>query len=145
MEYQSGITQSINEEQLLHDALARWSGISVVDHFQVRDALDQRGTASLTSTEAVKLSTELGAGRLVRSEVSGFETRFGSTRRYTTYRPAESSSAEETIRLPNSLAGADSMFTLLAERLLLREGSPWNEHGSFRLVVASSQAGLRPR
>ena len=31
------------EEQLLHDALTRWSGIAVVDPFQVRDALVHEG------------------------------------------------------------------------------------------------------
>ena len=36
------------------------------------------------------------------------------------------------------------MFTLLAERLLLREGSPWNEHGSFgSLSLPARQAYAR--
>jgi TolB-like protein len=130
MEYQSGITQSINEEQLLHDALTRWTGISVVDHFQVRDALDRHGTAFLTSPEAVKLSRELGAGRLVRGEVS----RVGDSLRVhaTLYDAAAGGKqlSDGTIKLSPSLGGADSLFTLLGRRLLLRTGQE-NDSGSF--------------
>jgi len=130
MEYQSGITQSINEEQLLHDGLARWGGISVVDHFQVRDALERHGSGPLTSQAALTIAKELGAGRFVRGEVSkvGDSLRIHATL-YDV--PAGGKTLSEgTIKLDPSLTGADSSFTSLARRLLLRGSSSESEAGS---------------
>ncbi|HEY7026327.1 MAG TPA: protein kinase [Gemmatimonadales bacterium] len=122
MEYQSGISQLINEEQLLHDALARWSGLSVVDHFQVRDALDQHGPGPLTSEAAVDLARRVGAGRLVRGEVSKVGD---SLRVHATLYDVPSGGKqlrEGTIKLAPSLSGADSQFTVLSELLLFGRG-----------------------
>ncbi|HSE65464.1 MAG TPA: serine/threonine-protein kinase, partial [Gemmatimonadales bacterium] len=131
MEYQSGITQAINEEQLLHDALARWRGLSVADHFQVRDALERRGAAPLTSAAAVTLARELGAGRFVRGEVS----RVGdSLRVHATLYDTPSGGdqlGDATIKLATSLTGAESLFTVLANRLLLRGTASSEGPGTF--------------
>ena len=141
MEYQSGITQSINEEQLLHDALARWSGLSVVDHFQVRDALERHGPGPLTSQAALAIARELGAGRFVRGEVSmvGDSLRVHATL-YDV--PAGGKQLSDgTIKIESSLAGADALFTSLGRRLLLRGASSENERDySGSLSLPARQA-----
>src|ERR1044071_5908278 len=45
-------------EQLVHDALARWDGLHVVDRFQVNDALARRGHP-LTGREAMEAARDL--------------------------------------------------------------------------------------
>jgi serine/threonine protein kinase len=57
------VSPNLNETHLLRDAITRWRGISVVDGFQVRDALARRGGAPITSRAARTMAMELGAGR----------------------------------------------------------------------------------
>ena len=58
------------DDDLMHDALARWRGLHVVDEFQVADALRRTGTIESTAS-AEKLARTLGAGRYVRGRLTG--------------------------------------------------------------------------
>ena len=124
-EYQ-GVTERLDEEELLHDALSRWTGLSLADHFQVGDALARLRTSRLTNEEAATVAAELGAGRYIRGEVS----RIGagdSLRVHATLYDVPSGGtqlSDRTFRLGPGQAGADSLFTSLADELLLRGTSP---------------------
>ena len=105
------------DDDLLHDALARWRGIVVVDRFQVADAIKQRGDVR-TSTEAARLATSLGAGRYVRG---GIMRRGDGLRVYAALfdvgRPqALHQASSELPRDPSAAAGA---YARIADSLLV--------------------------
>ncbi|HSG46251.1 MAG TPA: BTAD domain-containing putative transcriptional regulator, partial [Longimicrobiales bacterium] len=58
-----------NPTQLIHDAVAGWSGITVVDHFRVREAVEQEPSAVLSLTDARRMAAGLGAGRFLFGDV----------------------------------------------------------------------------
>lgn len=68
VERDSGLV-SFNEDQLLQDAMLKWSGISVVDRSRLLEALP-RSRARLTSTDAQAVAKRVGAGRYIVSQVS---------------------------------------------------------------------------
>ena len=110
-------------EQFMQDAFARWEGISVVDRFQVNDAMSRRDTAHLTSEDAGLVATEVGAGRFVRGEASQIGD---SLRIYAGLYDATRNNrlvVDRTVRLKASLAMADSAFATLADGLLFPSGS----------------------
>ncbi len=123
-EHDSSVTALLSENQLLHDALTRWSGIAVVDPFQVRDALVRRGGGTLSSRDARRVARELGAGRYVRGDVS----RLGDSIRVHAglYESGARGALlhEGAFRLGPGLAGAESLFTALADSLLFRGAGP---------------------
>jgi DNA-binding SARP family transcriptional activator len=104
----------------LEDALAQWSGISVVPAFQVGEAVARR-EAPLSLRDAREIAVALRAGRFT----SGFATRVGDSIRVqvglfdtgTGERLAVSS-----LKLPLDVTGAPTAFNALAERLLFRRG-----------------------
>jgi hypothetical protein len=113
----------LDEAERLRDALLRWDGITLVDGFQVRDALAQRGTGALPATpsEARRIAARLGAGRFVLTEVSRFgdsarlrAVLFDATR---TGAPL----AEASLRTAGEDAGSDSAWARLGDRLLFGE------------------------
>src|SRR5574341_669935 len=113
-----------NEEQLLQDALGRWTGTSVVDPFQVKDAIVQRGSRPLRPRDAWDVAAKLGAGRYVRGEVSriGDSIRvyvglYDAMRRGTLLR-------DTTARLGSGFAGAAREFAALGDRLLFGDEGP---------------------
>jgi hypothetical protein len=122
-EYQPG-TPSLNEEQLLHDALSRWSGLTVVDHFQLRDAMERKAAGPATMADAMDLARFLNAGRFVRGEVS----RGGDSLRVRAALYDASAGGRQLsdvhIKVPSTLAGVDSLFQNLANQLLLRKDAP---------------------
>jgi hypothetical protein len=66
------------EEELLRDALRRWSGITIVDPFQARAVIARElGTGVMSPAIASAIATKLGAGRYVLREsmVRGDSTR----------------------------------------------------------------------
>jgi len=67
--YQQGIAAS-NEDQSLRDALNRWTGITVVDPFQVRDAVGGPAGEDLSARQALDVARRVKASRYVRAEVS---------------------------------------------------------------------------
>jgi tRNA A-37 threonylcarbamoyl transferase component Bud32 len=114
-EREAGITSS-NEEQLLHDALGRWSGITVVDPFQVRDAIVQVGETA-TTRAAERVAERLKAGRYVRGEVSRAGDSF---RVYGGVYDATSGALihDGAVKVSPDLRKADSTFDTLAEKML---------------------------
>ncbi len=113
-----------NEDQLLYDALTRWTGISVVDQFQANDAIGRHRSGPLTRGDALRTAQELGAGRFIRSEVS----RVGDSIRVhsSVYDASRSGSLvqESTIKLPRGRAQPDSAFAVLGDGLLFRTTGP---------------------
>ena len=121
MEASNELSGSNALEQLLRDALTRWQGIDVADPFQVHDALAQLGDRRLSTREARRVASQLGAGRFIRSEVSvvGESLRV----RAAVFDAAGGGQlAERVERVPADLSGADSAMAILADHLLLREG-----------------------
>jgi serine/threonine protein kinase len=118
-EHEPETPRAVNEVQLLHDAMARWTGISVVDPFQVRDALGEDTLGPATQQEASRLSRRLGAGRYIRGSVS----RLGDSLRVevSLYNVGDGHAlAGDAVRFSPNLSGADSVFALMADRLLFR-------------------------
>ena len=142
-EYEPGIESRFNEDQMLLDAMARWDGITVIDAFQLRGALGRTATDSLgrDAVAARTAAARLDAGRVIRGEV----TRSPDGYRINALLVETASGAvleRASTRLPHSLAGADSSFRMLAERLLLREaGTPLPEEaGTATRSVPARQA-----
>ena len=114
---------SLNEGELLQDALTRWSGISIVDPFQVRDALARRAGPVRSGADAREVALGLGAGRYLRGAVSRvgdsirvyvalFETSGGALLR------------DDAVRLPPSGSHPEAAFEALSDRLLFGSAGP---------------------
>jgi serine/threonine-protein kinase len=122
-ERQQGAGEDLQEVQLLHDALSRWSGLSVADPFQVSYAIGEIRNGVLTPDVAARVARGQGAGRFFWGEVSpagdSLRVRAG------VYDAIEAALiADQAIRLPHDLAAADSLFTQLADRLLFHGSLP---------------------
>lgn len=108
-------------EQLVQDALARWGGVKVVARFQINDAMTRRrGTGVISSSEAVRVARQLGAGRYVRGDISTSGDSvllraglFDATR-------SGGALQEQVVTLSGELAGADSIVSGMADKLILR-------------------------
>jgi eukaryotic-like serine/threonine-protein kinase len=59
--------------RLLFDAIARWSGVRLVDEMRVRDALARAGGHVPSLAVAMRIARELGAGRLVWGSVAAVQ------------------------------------------------------------------------
>jgi len=106
-----------NADQLLREALSRWSGITVVDAFRVRDAMARAANKALSARAAQRVASQVGAGRYVRGDV----TKLGDAIRVhaalvdaTTNRTI----AEASGRGPTDLGRAEALFAALADSLL---------------------------
>ena len=110
------------DDDLLRDALSRWEGVSLVSHFQIRDAV-RRVDGMLTVEEASGVASRLGAGRFVRAELSGS----GNERiaRLAVYEVGESRALHEArLVIPDDRAAAAETYQRLAWSLLLRDEVP---------------------
>jgi hypothetical protein len=122
----SAVPTTLHPALLLQDALGQWSGVQLVDPFQVRDAISRSDTAGFRTTDWVRLATSLGAGRYIRAGA----TRVGDSIRIEAVLYGASGGAgggairNATVRLPVDLAGADAQFAILARDLLLARDSP---------------------
>ena len=112
---------------LLHDAMARWRGISLVDPFQVQFALARREAE--TPSDQARLARELGAGRFV----AGSQSMIGSSirTRAGVYDATEEGRliVDGTIRFPPDLRQADSLFAALVDELLVPDAAPGSTPG----------------
>jgi tetratricopeptide (TPR) repeat protein len=104
------------DDDLLHQALARWRGISVVDQYQVADALRRHGPVR-TSDDAAAVATTLGAGRYIRGHIATFgrgwrvsATLFDVTRRDALHQATASLSLDLDTALRGYAALADSLL-----------------------------------
>lgn len=113
------VATPLHEVQRLHDALLRWSGVSVADPFQVGEVLAQV-EGPLTHQRALDVALQLGAGRYLMGSASHVGDSLWL--RAGVYDAVAEGSllAEHTVRLPPNLSGADSAFVVLADHLLLR-------------------------
>lgn len=117
----------IGEEQLLADALARWSGLRVVDQFQLREVVGRLSRKPVRLEAARQVACRVGVRRLILGNIARFADR-DSIRvmaRIYDLGPGEAPlAAGVTVRLPSSLAGVDSLFGSLADSLLFRGRPP---------------------
>ncbi len=110
------------DDDLLHMAMARWSGIVLVDRFQVADAIRRHGPVE-SGDEAAAIATSLGAGRYVRGRL----TREGAAwRAYAALYDVGSTRAlyQATEEIPRDLTSALAAYSRLADSLLLRGAQP---------------------
>jgi hypothetical protein len=114
----AGVDATTQDEVRLHDALALWSGIEVVDLSLAQESLGQ-GAAAPSRGEAQHISRSLGAGRFLSGDVS----RLGGwtwlrIRLHDTATGAVLASAVE--QYADSVAPADSLYDRVVTALLLQ-------------------------
>jgi tetratricopeptide (TPR) repeat protein len=143
-EYQSGVQTSLNEEQRLHDAFARWTGISVSDPVLVRDLIGRQGTSNLTARQAMSLARRLGAGRYVRAAVSLLGPDSLRIQGWLYNSGNGAVLADQVVRVRLDLSASDSAFAAMADRMLLRGAFPESDaQSSATRSLPSRQAFLR--
>jgi tetratricopeptide (TPR) repeat protein len=115
---------ALNEDQSLQDALTRWSGVEVVDPFQVRDAVARASNGTLSTQSAQRVAAILGSGRYVRGRV----TRSGdSLRIYAAVYDATRGGAmvhDGAVKVGVALNSLDSAFAKLGDELLFGNEGP---------------------
>ncbi len=118
-EHQGDVRATLPADRLLHDALARWTGIRVMDQRRVRETVTRRGAAPLNTSAAFRAARELGVARYVRGVVSvaGDSLRIEATL-YDGTTP-DSAIRTATVRLPADGRTADAAARVLADSLLL--------------------------
>jgi serine/threonine-protein kinase len=106
------------DDDLLHEALARWRGLSVIDPFQVADVSRRHG-AIRSNDDAAIVAASLGAGRFIRGRIA---RRGSSSLAYAAlYDVAGTRQLHQvTQHVPSELAGAAAAFSRLVDNLLLR-------------------------
>ena len=109
-------------ESLLHDALARWQGVQMVDPLWVADARSRRHGSSSVE-DGVAIARERRAGRVVLGEVWQFQDTVYV--RGLLYDPSGSSRLirEHAIRISPDLSDAQTRFQELADSLLIGGGA----------------------
>jgi tRNA A-37 threonylcarbamoyl transferase component Bud32/tetratricopeptide (TPR) repeat protein len=105
-------------ESLLHDALARWRGVQMVDPLWVADARQRRGAGSSVE-DGLSIARERRAGRVVLGEVWEFQDTIYV--RGLLYDPSGSSRLirEHAVRIAPDLSDAQARFQELADSLLI--------------------------
>jgi len=105
---------------MLHDALARWQGLRLVNTYQLNDARAQRGVKHSTSESRFAMAREMGARRAVwghvRNAEGAIEVRAAI---YDIDRPRENA-REYRVRLKRDGTDAAAMFVILADSLVAR-------------------------
>lgn len=113
-------------EPLLHDALARWDDISVVDAFEVGDAVQRTGQSALRVAAAAEVAREERAGRFIMGRVSplGDSLRVLAVLYEVEPDGEVRTGSSEAIWVPGNLDGAEAKFGELAAVLLFRGNPP---------------------
>jgi len=109
---------TFDESRMLEDALTRWSGITVVDRFQAREAIARRGIGPLSSGDARAVALELRAGRYIRGDVTPIGD---SIRVHAALYDASLTSgvlSDATVKLSPALTDVEGAFAALVEQLL---------------------------
>jgi hypothetical protein len=122
IQHEAGMATSLTAARL-HDAFRRWTGVNVVPALAVEEALG-RDPVPGTEARAAEAARALGAGRYVRVSVAplGDSIRVQAALYDATARGPPL--GEHSLRLPHGLAGADSSFASIADRLLFPGTSP---------------------
>ena len=113
--------EQLDPDLLLRDALSRWTGVKVIDAFQVQGMLSTMGPD--VADRAREAARQLGAGRYIRVDVSrqaGFQMVHAVL--YDTDRRAQL--VDHVARLATDYANSDSVFALIADRMLFRDNQP---------------------
>ena len=107
-------------ESLLHDALARWRGVQMVDPLWIADARSRRGSTG-SIVDGLSIARERRAGRVVLGEVWEFKDTIYV--RGLLYDAADQKLVrEQSIRIAPDLSDAQSRFEELADSLLIGGG-----------------------
>ena len=116
-ERDKGVRDSVDESTLLREAFGRWKGVTIVDGFQVQEALARADTPS-TLRQWAGLSRELGAGRFVRTRITPLGD--SSLIQAVMYDAGGRGRAiiDQTVRIPAQVTGAESILMQLAGNLL---------------------------
>jgi tRNA A-37 threonylcarbamoyl transferase component Bud32 len=143
VEIDYGTVPPVDVAELLRESLRRWHGITLVDAFQIRDAVARDSGRLARERDPRRIAATLGAGRYVRTQTSQlanslsvraalFDTRTGSLL------------AEKGVRFTTTFARADSTMAVLADSLLFHVGTArrFVESGGTRSLLAR-QAYLR--
>jgi len=122
-------------ESLLHDALARWQGVQMVDPLWVADARSRHG-ASSSIDDGVAIARERRAGRVVLGEVWQFRDTI-HVRGLLYDAGGKRLVREQSVRIAPDLNDAQVRFQELADSLLtgrgLATGPPPRNAGQFSL------------
>jgi tetratricopeptide (TPR) repeat protein len=111
-----GVPHELVPELMLHDAFARWSGLRMVEQFQVTDAVARHDTLNLRGDDARDVSSQLGAGRYVWGDVSSVGD---SLRIHASLYDANSGATLDEITIKVGRNGAqDAPYQQIADRLL---------------------------
>jgi tRNA A-37 threonylcarbamoyl transferase component Bud32/tetratricopeptide (TPR) repeat protein len=104
---------------MLHYAFARWSGVGVVDQFQVRDAVARMDTLHFEGGDAQDVSRTFGAGRYVSGSVAIMGD---SVRIHASLYDAHDGSVLQTvtIKVARNSAAQDEPYRQIADALLFR-------------------------
>ena len=108
-------------ESLLHDALARWHGVRIVDPLWVADARSRR-LGSVRVEDGVAIARQRRAGRVVMGEVWQFQDTIHV--RALLYDAAGNRLLREhSVRIAPDLSDAQARFQALADSLLIGGGA----------------------
>lgn len=130
---------SSDASQQLADALAKWSGVSVVSAMEVRDATRGRGTGDISADEARAIARNLRAGRFVIGEV---------VQRGTTVRPrfvvgdAVGRSRPRVVSLDAAEPDSGEAFASNKLAFAVLFGSEFDKHADAAFHATSSRAAL---
>ncbi|MBC7791587.1 MAG: protein kinase [Anaerolineae bacterium] len=107
-----------NCQVMLHDAIARWKGVNLVNTYQLNDARAQRGNQRLTTDARFAVSRKVGARHAIWGHVREvgdvIEVRAAI---YDVSRKREAA-REYTVRVKRGLSDASAMFGTLADSLV---------------------------
>ena len=107
-------------ESLLHDALARWRGVQMVDPLWVADARSRRGGAG-SIEDGLAIARERRAGRVVLGEVWQFKDTI-YVRGLLYDAAGQRLVREQSVRIAPDLSDAQARFQELADSLLIGGG-----------------------
>ena len=122
----------------LRRAMTRWSGLTLVDAFEVRDAV---GDEVLSNSGSQRVARELGAGRFIRGTVSRTASGVELSAILSGSRRDDPTVGEVVERLSVNEASQDSVVERVAWRLLLRRPPPAGSSAS--LLSTSSLPALQ--
>ncbi|HTC24701.1 MAG TPA: serine/threonine-protein kinase, partial [Gemmatimonadales bacterium] len=127
-------------ESLLHQALARWRGVSVVDPLWVRDAGSRRGPAPPSLESGMAMAHVRGAGAMVSGEVwQAGDTLFVRGAVYDVSGKGRVL-REHTVRLNPDLSDAWTRFEELADALVTGSPPPTSANGFGTRSLAAWRA-----
>ena len=118
IEGRAGGNPAWRDDDLMNQALSRWSGLQVVDQFQVADVVNRTGH-NLSTEQASSVAKSLGAGRYIRGKLTALGKNW---RAYVVLYDAVSGRAlyKAADSIPGDLTAATAAYSRLADSLLLR-------------------------